>query len=319
MGRWTQYDEDSYRLPEGMVRTGYDADTGCYTFSDRTGTYTGLPGSQYGPMYPAGTETAPDRILVPVDKSTKKRRASLPSVPDAFRSLRRSLTSVRRRGRDHSPSSDSEEPVLVSRPSSPLQSAESAPLSPGSPAVTLAKPSKTLSSTESASTAPPSKSKSTISASLTRKPSSPPPPPPKDSAQIERSKGSKAAPSGFVAHFRSASSSAPRGVLSKGHTRRAASEHIHAPRPHLPIAERFMRTAEPTEPPPTTKTPSSESPVASPATPGSANPQKLRSTRNRRHASEQTHSTSPPAASVRSTSPRPRTSAPLIRSLSTTA
>jgi hypothetical protein len=58
--------QDSYRLPEGMVRTGYDADTGCYSFSDRTGTYTGLPGSQYGPMYPAGTETAPDRILVPV-------------------------------------------------------------------------------------------------------------------------------------------------------------------------------------------------------------------------------------------------------------
>ncbi|KAJ7684534.1 hypothetical protein DFH06DRAFT_953643, partial [Mycena polygramma] len=68
MGRWTQYDEvcssrrrcettdwflglqDSYRLPAGMVRTGYDADTGCYTFRDATGTYTGQPGSHYGPM-----------------------------------------------------------------------------------------------------------------------------------------------------------------------------------------------------------------------------------------------------------------------------
>ncbi|KAJ7172981.1 hypothetical protein C8R43DRAFT_914988, partial [Mycena crocata] len=37
MGRWTQYDEDSSRLPEGMERIGYDADTARYTFRDREG------------------------------------------------------------------------------------------------------------------------------------------------------------------------------------------------------------------------------------------------------------------------------------------
>ena len=61
MGRWTQYDEvsapspicnsanyiqDSYRLPEGMVRVGYDADTQQYTFRDMTdgSRWTGAPG-----------------------------------------------------------------------------------------------------------------------------------------------------------------------------------------------------------------------------------------------------------------------------------
>jgi hypothetical protein len=51
-----------------MVRTGYDADTGCYSFRDRSGTYTGVPGSQYGPMYPAGTDvTTPKRVLIVAD------------------------------------------------------------------------------------------------------------------------------------------------------------------------------------------------------------------------------------------------------------
>ncbi|KAK7054339.1 hypothetical protein VNI00_003533 [Paramarasmius palmivorus] len=36
MGRWTQYDEDEYRLPPGVRRTGYDADTGVYSFSNGT-------------------------------------------------------------------------------------------------------------------------------------------------------------------------------------------------------------------------------------------------------------------------------------------
>ncbi|KAJ7481776.1 hypothetical protein FB451DRAFT_1237130 [Mycena latifolia] len=49
MGRWTQFDEDSTRLPEGMKRIGYDADTARYTFRDREGnTYLGPPNEQYG-------------------------------------------------------------------------------------------------------------------------------------------------------------------------------------------------------------------------------------------------------------------------------
>jgi len=53
MGRWTQYDEDSYRLPEGLVRIGYDADTMQYTFCDPEGQiYVGSPGATYGVLTP---------------------------------------------------------------------------------------------------------------------------------------------------------------------------------------------------------------------------------------------------------------------------
>ncbi|KAH7886341.1 carbohydrate-binding module family 50 protein [Phlebopus sp. FC_14] len=71
MGRWSQYDEvrplfpspfavdvthrptfqDDYRLPEGMKRVGYDADTGRYYFRDREGLfYQGPEGSQFGEL-----------------------------------------------------------------------------------------------------------------------------------------------------------------------------------------------------------------------------------------------------------------------------
>ncbi|OBZ65177.1 hypothetical protein A0H81_14825 [Grifola frondosa] len=51
MGRWTQYDEDDYRLPEGMKRVGYDADTGKYYFRDQDGSlWEGPEGAQYGEM-----------------------------------------------------------------------------------------------------------------------------------------------------------------------------------------------------------------------------------------------------------------------------
>ncbi|KAF8899365.1 carbohydrate-binding module family 50 protein [Infundibulicybe gibba] len=51
MGRWTQYDEDTYRLPEGMTRTGYDADTGRYYFTDKHGgVWQGEEGAEFGEM-----------------------------------------------------------------------------------------------------------------------------------------------------------------------------------------------------------------------------------------------------------------------------
>ncbi|KAK7051561.1 hypothetical protein VNI00_004540 [Paramarasmius palmivorus] len=51
MGRWTQYDEDSYRLPEGMKRVGYDSDTQKYFFRDRDGTlWEGPEGAEFGEM-----------------------------------------------------------------------------------------------------------------------------------------------------------------------------------------------------------------------------------------------------------------------------
>ncbi|KAG6857496.1 hypothetical protein H0H87_002121 [Tephrocybe sp. NHM501043] len=53
MSSWTQFEEDSYRLPEGMKRIEYDADTKVYTFQDRDGKrYQGAPGEEYGVLTP---------------------------------------------------------------------------------------------------------------------------------------------------------------------------------------------------------------------------------------------------------------------------
>ncbi|KAJ7628695.1 hypothetical protein FB45DRAFT_919027 [Roridomyces roridus] len=130
MGRWTQYDEDSYRLPEGMVRTGYDADTGRYIFKDSEGTYVGSPGCRYGPVYPVNAPRArSNRVAAP--KSAPKeeeeerpqksrRRATLGdgNITDALKSLRRSLTTARSRMPWRRGQIDDEEPIIVSRPSS---------------------------------------------------------------------------------------------------------------------------------------------------------------------------------------------------------
>jgi len=53
MGRWTQFDEDSSRLPEGVTRVAYDADTHRYTFrTDNGELLIGRPGEVYGKMSP---------------------------------------------------------------------------------------------------------------------------------------------------------------------------------------------------------------------------------------------------------------------------
>jgi len=49
MGRWADYDTDAERLPSGMTRIGYDADTQQYTYRDRGGhIWEGPPGCQWG-------------------------------------------------------------------------------------------------------------------------------------------------------------------------------------------------------------------------------------------------------------------------------
>lgn len=49
MGRWAQYDEDDYRLPDGVKRICYDADSGRYYFRDSEGLmYEGPVGSRFG-------------------------------------------------------------------------------------------------------------------------------------------------------------------------------------------------------------------------------------------------------------------------------
>lgn len=51
MSRFSRYDTDEERLPDGMTRVGYDADTQVYTFQDSDGSYwESAPGNQYGQL-----------------------------------------------------------------------------------------------------------------------------------------------------------------------------------------------------------------------------------------------------------------------------
>ncbi|KAJ6541586.1 hypothetical protein B0H19DRAFT_1173714 [Mycena capillaripes] len=50
MGRWTQYDEDSYRLPDGVERIGYDSDTGRYLFRAGGSVLQGAQGAEFSEM-----------------------------------------------------------------------------------------------------------------------------------------------------------------------------------------------------------------------------------------------------------------------------
>lgn len=53
--RFAEYDADEDNLPQGMTRTGYDADTETYTFSSADGSiWEGSPGSRYGNLTRVG-------------------------------------------------------------------------------------------------------------------------------------------------------------------------------------------------------------------------------------------------------------------------
>ncbi|PWI67818.1 hypothetical protein PCL_02739 [Purpureocillium lilacinum] len=59
MSRFSHYDTDEERLPEGMSRVGYDADTQVYTFQDADGSYwESAPGCQYGQLTRVGDAPA---------------------------------------------------------------------------------------------------------------------------------------------------------------------------------------------------------------------------------------------------------------------
>jgi len=52
MGRWAYLDSDEERLPEGMRRVAYDADTQTYTYEDAEGEmWEGVPGAKYGRLH----------------------------------------------------------------------------------------------------------------------------------------------------------------------------------------------------------------------------------------------------------------------------
>lgn len=60
MSRFSRYDSDEERLPEGMTRVGYDADDQVYTFQDADGSlWESAPGCQYGQLTRVGQAAAP--------------------------------------------------------------------------------------------------------------------------------------------------------------------------------------------------------------------------------------------------------------------
>jgi hypothetical protein len=71
MGRWSHLDSDEERLPEGMTRVGYDADTQVYTYRDSDGSYwEGAPGCQYGTLHRVRSATPPlPSVHIPDDIS----------------------------------------------------------------------------------------------------------------------------------------------------------------------------------------------------------------------------------------------------------
>ncbi|KAK7695204.1 hypothetical protein QCA50_002394 [Cerrena zonata] len=85
MGRWTQYDEDEYRLPEGMKRVGYDADTRKYYFRDSDGSlWQSAEGNQYGQLTQVSEEPRA------IDISTSSDNEDLEAAPtrtDGYQSL----------------------------------------------------------------------------------------------------------------------------------------------------------------------------------------------------------------------------------------
>ncbi|KAF9258270.1 hypothetical protein L218DRAFT_740495 [Marasmius fiardii PR-910] len=64
MGRWTQYDEDSYRLPEGFKRVGYDSDRQVYTFEDTSNgsIWEGREGEEFGEMKKVSSGSGRSRL-----------------------------------------------------------------------------------------------------------------------------------------------------------------------------------------------------------------------------------------------------------------
>lgn len=68
MPRRFDYDTDDDRLPEGMVRVGYDADSQVYTFRDADGSlWEGPPGCEYGHMTKVADPPRPLADLTNID------------------------------------------------------------------------------------------------------------------------------------------------------------------------------------------------------------------------------------------------------------
>jgi hypothetical protein len=86
MGRWSQYEEDSYLLPEGFTRIAYDADTGRYTFRDRAGhIYVAAPGEPMKRLDRHSSSTS--RPLFDTDKPRVRRSSDPGPPPQTFQEI----------------------------------------------------------------------------------------------------------------------------------------------------------------------------------------------------------------------------------------
>ncbi|KAJ3885978.1 hypothetical protein GG344DRAFT_27090, partial [Lentinula edodes] len=80
MSRFTQYAEDSTRLPVGLQRIAYDADTEQYTFQDENGRlYYSASGESYGHLTIVGSAARPSEA--PTEPKPKRSQTSPPTLP----------------------------------------------------------------------------------------------------------------------------------------------------------------------------------------------------------------------------------------------
>ncbi|EGO04185.1 hypothetical protein SERLA73DRAFT_173621 [Serpula lacrymans var. lacrymans S7.3] len=80
--RWTQYTEDSCRLPEGVTRIAYDADSGRYTFRDRSGQlYESAPHAEYGELTPVSSPSSHRRRVTITERRDPRLYAKFTNGP----------------------------------------------------------------------------------------------------------------------------------------------------------------------------------------------------------------------------------------------
>ncbi|KAF1919174.1 hypothetical protein BDU57DRAFT_512115 [Ampelomyces quisqualis] len=88
MGRFPDLDADEHRLPEGMQRVGYDADTECYTFRDAAGKFfESARGSRYGDLRPATSAVPQATHDTPPEDIEQRNQAIDQSNREAVRAM----------------------------------------------------------------------------------------------------------------------------------------------------------------------------------------------------------------------------------------
>ncbi len=81
MSLWSRLDTDEERLPDGMLRIGYDADTQVYTYRDEDGSiWEGAPGARYGTLRRRANSKSPPPTAE--TGSSIRETASPPPLPD---------------------------------------------------------------------------------------------------------------------------------------------------------------------------------------------------------------------------------------------